>query len=471
MVTLALLASCGGRISVPDTIRGLQIVAIEANPAQPEPFESLQLRTWVADGVGRGADVLVWLCTPYQGHCVEALPPGSTGLPLSTWTRHGTSNPEFTADAAWPLFSSIAAANYAIPEIARGKLLVWALACAPGTCPVIDQVAADPQSGSEAWRVAEHELYALAATSVAGLPEAAEVGNLDPPVTDLWIEDAPQGQFSLAGKVVPVWLGPPDPSTITDVYYGTETTKPQTEPNRAPSIVEITSSGGPSTLTVVTIAAETTSDTDEHWARFRLSDPDADPLNVRSFVTAGGVVTTREGDTGVTVLWQAPLSPLHDQIGFVVADDARGGTAVWTNAHQETCDTWDVTLTQGGRVDTGDPVEISVADESAALVLDVGAHTSTPDVGLRLTLVNDDTDEVLAFSVEEAPVPGWSSSGCGGEWQSVVLRFAYGDPCRLGGIRARLDWALEPRFAPASGRKEGSSAFVLTLPHTLECTQ
>ena len=74
MVILSALG-CGPGLPSVTTISGLQVVAIETSPPEPGPTDALTLRTWVADGLGHGADVLVWSCLPVDGVCVEAALP------------------------------------------------------------------------------------------------------------------------------------------------------------------------------------------------------------------------------------------------------------------------------------------------------------------------------------------------------------------------------------------------------------
>lgn len=289
-LSLAWLAGCDGVHPVPNSIRGIQVIAIESTPAQPDTFEALTLGAWVADGLGRGADVLIWLCTPLDGRCVEAYPPGSTGLPLSLWTRVGRADPLFEASTPWPLFAGIAADNFDIPEDYRGKLLVWALACSPGLCPVIDKVSVNPRSGSESYA----EVSAMLADPAS------------------WLDELPRGQVSIAVKAVPVFLEPDtDPYAYPYASYPEYTV--QDPVNHPP------------TLTLRASSA------DGRVREFETSDPDGDSVITRAFVTAGGVYT-ESGSSGTEwVQWQAPLLDDREGYLFLVAEDQRGGTSVWTS--------------------------------------------------------------------------------------------------------------------------------------------
>ncbi|MEQ1502437.1 MAG: hypothetical protein ABMB14_09405 [Myxococcota bacterium] len=315
MVIAWALAGCDGIRPTPNTILGLQVVAIQNEPAEPAPLEGLRLTSWVADGIGAGADVLVWVCTPVDGRCAEVFPPGSTGLPLSLWTRTGRAAPTFTTDTPWAWFAGLADQNLDLPEEYRGKLLVWTLACVPGVCDVIDRVAADPVSGSEAW---------MEVTAMLGDPTT-------------WIGDLPDGQVSLAAKLVPVYLGDdPGGTDYVDYGYGTPTTVRDGQ-NHNPTLTPLVH------------------DASDRVTFLDFVDPDGDPLTTaRSFVTAGGV-TWQASDTDLTVQWQEPLRARTGDL-FVVAEDGRGGTAVWSTA-TDPCDAQTTAVLGGTRpFDPGDEV-------------------------------------------------------------------------------------------------------------------
>lgn len=313
---LSWLAACAVDPDLTNTIRGIQIVAIEAIPADPDPNELLTLKTWVADGIGRGADVLVWICTPFEGQCLEASPPGLADLPLSAFTRVGQADTMFESTNPWPLFASLSGGGLQLPgSFGGGDLLVWALACAPGVCPIIDQVAIDPVAGSEAW--------AAAATMLA-----------DPSV---WVDELPRGQVSLALKAVAVFDPPP---LVSDTGLGPYGIGPigtdPTERNHAPTLVPLV------------VEREVT--------RFLVTDPDEDTVLTRSFTTAGGVSQVRNGDDGLGVSWQEPLLTGREPVRFVVAEDGRGGTAVWcSDPATDPCNPPTVSI---GSIRDGDPFPV-----------------------------------------------------------------------------------------------------------------
>ena len=294
---------CGGVRDTPNTILGVQVVAIETEPAEPAPTELLRLRAWVADGHDRGADTLVWLCTPYEGRCLEAFPEwpeNPNGLPVSVWARVGRARPTFeTSGVGWPLFADIADRRYDLPEELRGKLLVWALACTPGVCDIIDRVAANPVITSEAYASVARELADPAS----------------------WIDDLPRRQVSVALKVVPVDLGDPDflDEPEPDYTYGAEPDPTGDDgPNRAPTL---------------RLLDEGT----EEVRVFEVGDLDADEIALSAFVTAGGVHSEMSASintetTGrAVVMHQAPIDPRREGVMYVVLEDGNGGTSVWSD--------------------------------------------------------------------------------------------------------------------------------------------
>lgn len=285
MTLLTALFACGPTPAPVTTVRGLQVVAMVTDPPEPLAREPMSVEVWVADGLGRGADVLVWLCTPVDGRCLEhdALP-GADGLPLLFVTQTGRADPTFRARVAWPLLADIARGyvEAQVDEVlgeevedAGSGLFVWALACVPGTCDVIEQVRADPVAGSATWRAATDALA-------------------DP---SLILDDLPPGEASVAVKFVPLYTD--EASYATTFRF----------PNQLPLLDgEAGLPGDPISL---------------QWA-----DPDGDEVEIQSFTTAGAVSASTTFQ-GVEV---DPSPGARGQYGdvFVVAEDGRGGTAVWS---------------------------------------------------------------------------------------------------------------------------------------------
>lgn len=146
-------------------VRDVTVIAVVAEPPEVTPGDTLTLSVTVGDPAARGVDLLVWSCTDLGDGCVEALPPHR---PLSAWAR--------VARDVGPTASM----SFLVPPVLPGDLggsastvtfLIWALACAPGLCDVMDDVAATPAPESAAWE-ATVEALARPDDWLVGLPIA-----------------------------------------------------------------------------------------------------------------------------------------------------------------------------------------------------------------------------------------------------------------------------------------------------------
>lgn len=316
---LSWVAACSAPPASPTTIDGLQVVAIATNPPNPTGAQYLDLEVWVADGLGLGADVLVWMCTPVDGRCAEfhALP-DAEGLPLVFVTKTGPAAPVFRTTTSWPILGSIAldylsstGSDVFDGELGGGQvgLLVWALACVPGLCDVFRQVEADPVVGSPTWWDA-----------TASLADPSRI-----------LEAVRPGEASVAVKFVPLWQWVP--GEIPFEYPQTPDVRPQLGLVSQPSNPD-----GPVQL---------------GWF-----DPDGDPVHFQAFTTRGAVsVDYVEGSSGSVVV--DPRPDLAGQFGdlFVVGEDGRGGTAVWATTAEQRARCEPEVLLPGGP-DPGDVVAL-----------------------------------------------------------------------------------------------------------------
>jgi hypothetical protein len=146
-VRAALLGLAACVSSTPDLtlIDRLQVIALVAEPPEVGPGEHLRLTTHVLDPERAAFDVLMWFCTDLGDGCAER---GDPGLPLSAFAR-------VVRDA-----DRAAGVSFLVPpqvgEVLGGSVRVttfvgWALACRPGSCPILDEVEADPAPNSPAW--------------------------------------------------------------------------------------------------------------------------------------------------------------------------------------------------------------------------------------------------------------------------------------------------------------------------------
>jgi hypothetical protein len=301
MVTVLLLSACGPPLPAVETIHGVQVVAIQADPPQPEAFDEMTLDVWVADGIGLGTEVLVWLCTPYEDTCAES-GPDLGGVPLDLWTEVGTADPKMSFSTIfWPLaVSRVLDQIEDLPEdLEDGYLVVWALACVPGFCPFLEDIEIGPLPGSGAWE-----------DLADGLAHPSD-----------WVAEVPDGYASLAVKLVPLWR-PGEPNEPEYTFGSTTESDAPTGRNDAPQLSVVSSV--PSMIEGFPPLA----------IRLDESDPDPDDqLRSAVFVTSGlATKTDEEVGESVEVVWspQAADADRSPQL-FVVLDDERGGTAVWSS--------------------------------------------------------------------------------------------------------------------------------------------
>lgn len=157
-IPLLLLVGCGGA-NDETLVDELRVMAIVAEPPEVAPGADSTVSVYVADPTAVGPDVLTWTCTNLGDGCLEASDPGQ-GTTLGS-VDGGTLDASVVASTA--LAGVVADGETVFP------VLTWALACAPGTCPVIDLAASQPDPGSQE----AEELAAFLAdpfSAVADLP-------------------------------------------------------------------------------------------------------------------------------------------------------------------------------------------------------------------------------------------------------------------------------------------------------------
>jgi len=189
LAPLFALLSCVPRLPDTDLVTGLEVVTVVAEPPQVVALEPFDVTAFVADARQRGADVLVWPCTPVELgdrlRCAEGIDVNGRGIPLSYWTEMGqVRDHRYTAKLITPLLPFLTFADTANDDQYSNGLLmpVYAVACDPGVCELFDWVRADPAPGSEA--------YARAARALADTEQLAK--------------QAPIGQMSVAVKFLTV---------------------------------------------------------------------------------------------------------------------------------------------------------------------------------------------------------------------------------------------------------------------------
>lgn len=280
LLPLFMCAGCAVDPFEASTLEDLRVVALVAEPPYAEPGGLLRLTTWVADPAGRGADVLVWTCQNVGDGCLEAT--GDAGQqPLVEWTSVGTGIE--LAYEATPVLLPLELAE--LPEPGTDdRALIWTLACAPGLCPIIDRVRANPAPGSAAYAETVR-LLAAPDELVAGVPSdqvsvAFRTLRLSRPNRNPCMS----AQTVPTCGVLPMEVGPPA-QRVDD-----------------PPVV----------------------------------DADGDQLRVQAWTTLG-TVRAEIVDGVVDVQWSAPHRVQRAGRIFTVVDDTRGGVAVhW----QDVLATW-----------------------------------------------------------------------------------------------------------------------------------
>lgn len=267
-VLLALLAGCLPAEEVPDGtwLRDLQIIGVEVDPPDLRPGGSSRITITAVDPKGRGADVLVWACTPAGEGCYEMHDVDGTARDLAVWTRAGLLRDD-RFDLAFDAPDLPLSALFEDDQ----ALLLWSLACAPGACEAVERIRANPAPGTQAW----HQAVALLASP------------------DAWLGELSPGVASLAVKAVRV-------RAAVDNQNPTVT---------GPERVEV----GPGEPGAV--------------LELRIHDDDPSALRVRAFSTFGPVEVRGDGREA-QLGWRAPGWVGQGRI-YGVISDGEGGLRVW----------------------------------------------------------------------------------------------------------------------------------------------
>lgn len=199
MILLMLLVACLPPDFNLTHIDDLQVVAVQVDPPALAPGLDVVVTTWVADPARRGADILLYTCTIIDEEgCVEGREVQGTGPhPLTAWSAVGQLvGNNWSVGFSLPTDDEQFLADLDIPG--SSETLLYALACEPGACEIIDRVAADPPPGTEAYQnildmfanpepwVAElpRDVSSLAIKTVT-LQQSESVSNTNPRVTPL----------------------------------------------------------------------------------------------------------------------------------------------------------------------------------------------------------------------------------------------------------------------------------------------
>jgi hypothetical protein len=286
VIALALLA-CGGGQRHPSVVEDTRILGIVAEPPEAQPGEDVRITVLVADPLLRGAEVLIWTCGLYEGECAESVMPFAdwaivTALPVG---------PRLTgADVLTLRDAELVEVVREVPEDAEEifaylnpiPVVLYALACAPGLCPIIDEVKEARLLGSASSDLKER----LA----------------DP---TLWMHTLPMAGVSLAAQQL----------VISDVAMELRNHNPIFDPRFSAAYdprLRVPAGG-------------------ELEVAFFTDDPLGGSVYGYAYTTAGSFEERRvkEDDNGIRNWLLAPDEPGTGRV-YMVFEDRDGGSAIWT---------------------------------------------------------------------------------------------------------------------------------------------
>lgn len=245
---LLVLLACTAGPNEETLIDELRVLAILAEPPEVGAGETAEVSTTIVDPLDEGYESLVWAC-------------------LVSDTE--SSCPYTAVDS--PTLSATLPTELSLPEETALPLAqVWALACVPGTCPLIDGVRTNPDDWAE------------------------ELAN---PYD--WMEDLPIVGTSLAYRTVLV------------------SSRTERQPN--PTL---------STDSATSLSVEVGGSIE---LSFTVTGNLGEETKVYGYTTAGGFNTTEQRPDeagGVVLTWFAP-DEAGDAALYVIVNDSLGGTALW----------------------------------------------------------------------------------------------------------------------------------------------
>ena len=134
-----MLLACGPGPNPETRLTELRVIQIVAEPPEVAPGELSIATVTVVDPEERGVEVLTWTCTDLGDGCLEA------ELPLELWTRVQSPVDE-QVEHIVGVPGELAPLLEEIPAL---PTTVYALACEPGLCPVIDDIVRGRATGTE----------------------------------------------------------------------------------------------------------------------------------------------------------------------------------------------------------------------------------------------------------------------------------------------------------------------------------
>jgi hypothetical protein len=229
-----MLVGCGAGPNEETLVPDLRVVAIASDPPEAAPGEAFTVEAFVADPKASGADVAVWTCAGFAGTCAEA----------------DVDRLEVVEDVVGSVIVDLPMPVELAGAVAAGEVpvTVWAVACAPGLCPLFDgPVSAEDLADPTSWVAAlPLDGVSLARRTVWAssrppeerrqnptlIPQFAELPSVEPaaPIELTFAVDgvatevfghATAGGFDMPafpvedGVVTATWYAPEEPGTVT----------------------------------------------------------------------------------------------------------------------------------------------------------------------------------------------------------------------------------------------------------------
>ncbi|MFT5681869.1 MAG: hypothetical protein ACI8RZ_002787 [Myxococcota bacterium] len=287
MVILLTLLACGAGERHPSVVEDLRILGIVAEPPEAYPGETVAITVLVADPKKRSSEVLIWTCGLYEGECAESL------MPFNDWAivvelgmeeGRGDALGELVAES-----SELARVTRTVPSDASEILefinpipvVLYALACQPGLCPIIDDVKAAREAG-----IAD-----------SGLKERLS----DP---TLWMHTLPMEGVSLAGQQL----------VISDQPAELRNHNPTFDPRFAEAYEPVLR---------VPVGGELE-------VAFFTDDPDAEKVYGYAYTTVGAFEERRVKEEDNAVRNWLKGTEVGEGWVYMVFEDRDGGAAIWT---------------------------------------------------------------------------------------------------------------------------------------------
>lgn len=286
MVIALTLLACGGGDRHPSVVDDLRILSIVAEPPEATPGEVVDITVLVADPQRRSSEVLVWTCGLYEGECAESL------MPFVDWpivTTLGTDDRDESLDDISNRLAELARVSRTVPQDAEQifeylnpiPVALYALACQPGLCPIIDDVKVARTKG-----FADDDLKERLA---------------DP---SLWMHTLPMEGVSLAGQQLVISELPPELRNRNPIF------DPRFEEAYDP-VIRVPAGG-------------------ELEVAFFTDDPDAEKVYGYAYSTVGVFEERRVKEEDSAIRNWLRVDGAGEGRVYMVFEDRDGGSAIWT---------------------------------------------------------------------------------------------------------------------------------------------